>query len=79
MSFPGTRYRIVRDQDGREEVSSVVLGEDEIAEHLDYEATMHSAAGWNVTRLADGSVVASKLGVSRFIRARGFEPMADRL
>jgi hypothetical protein len=48
-------YRMVYEQDGRESVSTVVLGEHERSEQLRAEASMHLFGGWAVTLIgADG-------------------------
>ena len=63
-------------------VSTVPLGEDEVADHLDAEAAMHAAAGWRV-KAAGGFVVAAMYRddddvlVTRVIYAVAFDPADD--
>ncbi len=73
------RYRLVSTQnDGRPHVSSVVLFEDEVEEHLDAEATLHEMAGWLVER-GDNWVIARRGETTRTISVRVSEPMDDSL
>ena len=73
------RYRLVSSQNGSEpHVSSVILGEDEVQEHLELEAAMHEMAGWVVTR-GDETVVCRRGDVTRVISVRASEPMNDTL
>lgn len=63
-------------------VSTVPIGADEVADHLDAERTMHEAAGWRVRHASD-FVVAAKLRpadmilVTRVIYAVAFDPADD--
>ena len=74
-----SRYRLVSTQnDGTANVSSVILGEDEVQEHLDLEMSLHQMAGWTVTR-GDETVVCRKGGVTRVISVRVSHAMNDKL
>lgn len=77
---PGARYRMVTTQGLSRHVSSVVMSEEEALEHLDMEAYMHQAAGWDVS-LSGSMLVAHKLGESgvltRTIAIEKFSPMGD--
>jgi len=74
-----SRYRLVTTQnDGAPHVSSVILGEGEVQEHLDLEMSLHQMAGWTVTR-GDETVVCRKGGVTRVISVRASDAMKDTL
>jgi len=73
----GGRHRLVTVQNGREHVSAVVLGPDEVSDHLHIEACLHQAAGWVVYEEPGVRVVATRAHVTREITARNFNPMED--
>lgn len=73
----GGRVRLIHCQNGREEVSTVILAPDEVADHLHAEAVLHQAAGWAVYEEPGALVVAQRPGVRREVYARTFDPMED--
>ena len=75
----GSRARLVTNQNGREHVSSVVLGLDEVADHLHAEAVLHQAFGWAVYEEPGELVVAQRPGIRREVYARTFDPMGEEL
>lgn len=74
------RYRLTTQSNRHPEphVSSVILGESEIQEHLDIEADMHRMAGWVVTR-GDWTVVCRRGPITRVIGVRESDAMNDEL
>jgi hypothetical protein len=71
-----SRYRLVTVQNGREHVSTVVSGRDEIERDLWAEALLHSWSGWKVA-VGTGMVVATKGDVVREVFFREYDPMGD--
>jgi hypothetical protein len=46
--------RMVMEQNGSEHVSTVVLADEEVSEHLKAEASLHLMGGWKVTLFGEG-------------------------
>lgn len=72
-----TRWRMVTRQNGIEYVSSIVMTEEEIHQHLRAEAEMHRAAGWTVTEGVN-VVVAHRGGKERVMVGREYDAMDDK-
>jgi len=78
----GDRYRLVTVQGGEAHVSTLILGESEVAEHLDLEESLHDATGWAVARMDTVGERFPQLFCLRGLRARRifvkrFTPMDD--
>lgn len=74
--MPGKRYRLVYKSEREHHVSSVVLSQDEITDHLDAEAHLHELTGWSVTR-GDLLIVCRRGDSLRVIEAKSFDPFDD--
>lgn len=74
------RYRLVTasSRSATEHVSSVLLAESEVDEHLELEASLHAAFGWLVTR-GERMVVCTHNDTTRVITVRESDPMDDAL
>jgi 23S rRNA C2498 (ribose-2'-O)-methylase RlmM len=78
----GERYRVVTRQNGKEHVSSVVLGAEEVMEHLRLEQRMHTLANWHVKSAVRYGELwpelhCSTYGKERVVFVRKFSPMDD--
>ena len=72
------RYRLVSQSNRSPDphVSSVLMAEDEVEEHLDAEAYLHELGGWTVTR-GMGTVICRRGPITRVISVRKSSPMDD--
>lgn len=78
------RWRITTEQNGHYSVSSVLLGDGEWQEHLEGEADVHRACGWQVAevRTDDDQLVAFAARAGRTVRvisARESDPFNDEI
>lgn len=74
-----TRYRLVSQQnEGRLQISSVIIGEDEIHEQLAAEALLHLMSGWEV-HLEEHVVRCRKGDIERTITVRSSEWANDSI
>lgn len=72
-----SRWRLVSEQNGNPpQVSTVVLGADEVADHLAAEAELHALAGWQVT-CGENVVICRKGNTTRAVSAVEFDAMDD--
>lgn len=77
-AMTGLRNRLVTEQDGRQHVSTVLIGADEIPGMLGAEETMHTLAGWDVRR--HGAMLRCQKGtVVRWVWVRSRPVMEDTL
>jgi hypothetical protein len=70
------RNRLVTEQDGQTHVSSLLIAAEDIPEALDWEAQLHEATGWNVTRY--GACLRARKGETvRWVWVRSKPPLED--
>ncbi len=72
----GSRWRMVSTQNDREHVGSIVMSEDEAVDTLDWEANLHTLAGWTVTE-GDRLIVARRGPHVRVVEIREYAPLTD--
>jgi threonine dehydratase len=65
-------------QNGKEHVSTVVLGREELDEQMKAEAEMHVVAGWEVLKSRDGLwMMARKGNIVREVFVREYDALKD--
>jgi hypothetical protein len=72
------RLRLVKEQDGTQHVSGLVLANDEVPEALQWETDLHMAGGWTVERY--GAMIRFTKGDAvRWVWVRSRPPLEDTL
>jgi hypothetical protein len=74
----GLRNRLVIDTMGEQNVSSLLLTDDEIQDALDVEIQLHKASGWSVSDYGQ-SIRFEKDGLIRWVWVRSRTPHDDTL